>query len=66
MTAEERLEMIQKAVDTQAEDEALWFENISAPEAYLQQALRDLHKVIEHGDEEALERIIDCKECSSG
>ena len=31
----------------QAEDEALWFEAEYASEAYLQQALRDLHHALE-------------------
>ena len=34
-------------VDRQAEDEGLWFRATTAPEAYLQKALRDLHTVIE-------------------
>ena len=34
-------------VNQQAEDEGLWFRAQTAPEAYLQQALRDLHTVIE-------------------
>lgn len=36
-------------VDEQAEDEGLWFIARTAPEAYLQQELRRLHAVIEHG-----------------
>jgi hypothetical protein len=31
----------------QAEDDGLWFQAETAPEAYLQQELRKLHKVIE-------------------
>ena len=61
----EHMEMILKAVATQAEDEALWFVDCTAGEAYLQQALRNLHRVIEDGDEQALVDILDCKECSS-
>lgn len=34
-------------VAKQAEDVGLWFEAQTATEAYLQQALRDLHKLIE-------------------
>lgn len=34
-------------VEEQAEDEALWFEAETATEAYLQQALRELHAAIE-------------------
>ena len=36
-----------KIVVEQADDEALWFEATTAPEAYLQAALRRLHAVIE-------------------
>ena len=39
---------IQTAVDKQALDEGLWFEAVTAPEAYLQQELRALHGVIEN------------------
>jgi len=52
---------IKKAVDAQAEDETIWFVGVSVTEAYLQQALRDLHRVIENDDLEALQRIIDRK-----
>ena len=38
---------IKKMVDKQAEDEGLWFEAQTAPEAYLQNALRKLHALIE-------------------
>ena len=34
-------------VSRQAEDEGLWFEAQTAPEAYLQQELRKLHEAIE-------------------
>lgn len=34
-------------VTTQAEDDGLWFEAETAPEAYLQQELRRLHAVVE-------------------
>ena len=34
-------------VEEQAEDEGLWFIAQTAPEAYLQKALRELHAVIE-------------------
>ena len=37
----------QTIVDEQAEDEALWFHAVTAPEAYLQQELRRLHAAIE-------------------
>jgi hypothetical protein len=36
-------------VDEQAEDEGLWFNAQSAAEAYLQQALRQLHEAVENG-----------------
>jgi len=38
---------IRAVVDEQAEDEGLWFVARTAPEAYLQQELRRLHRVIE-------------------
>ena len=34
-------------VDKQAEDAGLWFEARTAPEAYLQAALRQLHEIVE-------------------
>lgn len=37
----------QLMVDEQAEDEGLWFQAKTAPEAYLQQELRKLHRCIE-------------------
>lgn len=36
-----------KLVEKQAEDEGLWFIPQTAPEAYLQQALRELHAAVE-------------------
>ncbi len=44
----ERLCGIALVVKEQAEDEGLWFIAKTAPEAYLQKALRRLHEVIEH------------------
>ena len=44
---ERRLANIQRCVDEQAEDEGLWFQAATAPEAYLQQELRVLHGIIE-------------------
>jgi len=41
---------VQALVDSQAEDDGLWFMAVTAPEAYLQQALRKLHAVIEEGN----------------
>ena len=49
-TAAGELESLKKArtlVAEQAEDEGLWFIAETAPEAYLQQELRRLHKIIE-------------------
>lgn len=65
MTAEQKLEMILKAVEAQANDATLWCANfpgepfsISIGEAYMQQALRNLHRVIEDNDPTALQDII--------
>jgi hypothetical protein len=59
-----RLNLI-KAVEAQANDETLWCANIpgeeflvTVGEAYLQQALRNLHRVIEENDLKALQEII--------
>jgi hypothetical protein len=58
-----------KAVEAQANDETLW--NVNLPgkemtvligEAYVQQSLRWLHKVIEENDLEALNSIIEQSE----
>ena len=38
---------LKKIVDEQAEDEGLWFIPATAPENYLQDALRRLHTEIE-------------------
>ena len=43
----DKLGKIRDVVEAQAEDESLWFEAQTAPEGYLQQELRRLHKVIE-------------------
>ena len=43
------LEDPQEVAAEQAEDEGLWFEAQTAPEGYLQEALRRLHKAIEDG-----------------
>jgi len=42
-----RIEKIFALVRTQANDEGLWFDAETAPEAYLQIALRELHAVVE-------------------
>ena len=49
----DRLRRIKKLVDSQAEDDGLWFIAKTAPEAYLQQELRKLHAVIEAEIQEA-------------
>lgn len=41
------IKKIKTLVEEQANDEGLWFIAETAPEAYLQQALRKLHRVIE-------------------
>lgn len=41
---------IKALVETQANDDGLWFKAETAPEAYLQQELRKLHAVIEGTD----------------
>ena len=42
----EREELV-NIVDRQAEDYGLWFEAITAPEAYLQRELRRLHSAVD-------------------
>lgn len=41
----------------QAEDDGLWFRAETAPEAYLQNGLRELHEVIETGLDKILHNI---------
>jgi len=41
------LKAIRDMVDKQAEDEGLWFDAVTCPEAYLQRELRKLHAAIE-------------------
>lgn len=41
------LERIRALVDEQANDGGLWFRAMTAPEAYLQMALRQIHAEIE-------------------
>ena len=45
-----RLEALVAAVNNQVEDEGLWFIAETAPEAYLQNALRLLHALVEGDD----------------
>lgn len=51
-------EIIRRIVDEQAEDEGLWFQAQTAPEAYLQRALRRLHAAVE-GDLKTLYQLED-------
>lgn len=44
---------LRRVVDEQAEDAGLWFVAETAPEAYLQQALRRLHRLIETAESTA-------------
>jgi hypothetical protein len=46
-TAVLKLSTLRNIVSAQAEDEGLWFQAATAPEAYLQQELRKLHAAIE-------------------
>lgn len=55
--ANEALKLILNAVEAQANDGSLWFQAPSIGEAYIQQSLRDLHRVIETGDITAYQRI---------
>ena len=41
------MKQLRTITDRQAEDEGLWFEAVTAPEAYLQQELRKLHSAVE-------------------
>ncbi len=49
----EHLDLIVHVVDEQADDDGLWFEAVTASEAYLQEALRRLHSVIEDVDHDS-------------
>jgi hypothetical protein len=42
-----KIEKCREVVSNQAENEGLWFNPQTAPEAYLQQELRRLHAVVE-------------------
>ncbi len=46
-TTQDALAAIKSLVDEQANDTGLWFGAKTAPEAYLQQALRQMHALIE-------------------
>jgi len=47
-TGEEYKKELMEIVNEQAKDEGLWFNAQTAPEAYLQAALRRLHAAIEN------------------
>ena len=49
--AASRMVNAQTIVNEQAEDDALWFIDVTAPEAYLRQELRRLHAAIEEPTE---------------
>lgn len=49
MTDKETLDMIRRFISEQAEDPGLWGQAQYASEAYVQQELRRLHRVIENG-----------------
>lgn len=55
----EHIEMINMAIKIQALDKGLWFRAETATETYLQEALRNLHRVIEDMSKKALEEIKD-------
>jgi len=46
-SADELARALAELICHQAEDEGLWFNAMTAPEAYLQRALRDLHEAAE-------------------
>lgn len=41
------LKQLSNLIETQANDEGLWFMAVTAPEAYLQEELRRLHEACE-------------------
>jgi hypothetical protein len=53
----EVLQPIQSMVNTQHDDEGLWFRAKTAPEAYLQSKLRELHGIIEKLRDRRLEEL---------
>ena len=52
-TSPDPFQTIRDLVDHQAQDEALWFMAPDAPTAYVQQALRQIHDLIERTQMEA-------------
>ena len=63
LSPSQHMALILEAVELQARDNALWNPQ-TIHEAYITQALRDLHRVIELADEAALANIKDCMECT--
>lgn len=60
--SEKHIDIIKAAVKSQAEDDGIWFIPRHITEDYLQQQLRDLHRVIEDADIDAFNRIIERNE----
>ena len=59
----ERIGRLERVAANQAEDDGLWFVAQTASEAYLQQALRHIHALIE--GEEAIARLTAAEEGQS-
>lgn len=55
--AEKFITLLKAAVNQQAEDEGIWFMAQTAPEGYLQQELRRLHRLIEEYEPEPDHRL---------
>lgn len=55
---QDKLSLIKKMADLQAEDEALWCQAETAGEAYMQQELRRLHQVIDSNNIEEIKKHI--------
>jgi hypothetical protein len=55
----ERVKLIQKMVDIQAEDDGLWCITNNPYEAYLQYRLRQLHMVVESNNLDEIKKIIE-------
>jgi len=48
---EAKLKAIRDVVDEQADEEGIWFDAMTAPEAYVQRELRRLHWVVKEESE---------------
>lgn len=57
LTLEQELTMLRAFVNEQAEDEGLWIVASTASEAYLQQELRALHRLVERVTEKAKKEL---------